>query len=221
MSKRATLNNCGLAAVLPLVFLVASCASVPTGASHANETEEHAKKEIERRLNEVFAACEKKDFDRLEGYHLYGPKFSRYSGSLPERLDADKTRKLEHDGLASLDGLKMQAVGLKIDVFSNTGIATFILRYSFNYAGRSVSKAERTTLVFVNVRGEWRIAHEHLSPIINAEQTVQPTGASRFAPRQSERHRRLAPVADRCVQRELFPSPRRNESLYHRARVPV
>src|SRR5438046_1135335 len=29
--------------------------------------------------------------------------------------------------------------------------------------------------------------------------TVQRTGASRFAPRQIQRHRRLAPVADLCV----------------------
>jgi len=31
-------------------------------------------------------------------------------------------------------------------------------------------------------------------------QTVQRTGASRFAQRQIERHRRLAPVADLCVR---------------------
>src|SRR6266542_2770958 len=33
-----------------------------------------------------------------------------------------------------------------------------------------------------------------------ANQTVQRTGASRFAQRQIERHRRLAPVADLCVR---------------------
>src|SRR5438128_6532167 len=32
-------------------------------------------------------------------------------------------------------------------------------------------------------------------------ETVQRTGASRFAQRQIERHRRLAPVADLCVRR--------------------
>ena len=34
-------------------------------------------------------------------------------------------------------------------------------------------------------------------------QTVQRTGASRFAQRQIERHRRLAPVADLCVRQHL------------------
>jgi len=167
MSKRTILTCWQLAASLPVVFVVAGCASVRTGDSHANGIEARAQAEIERRLNEVFAACESKDFDRLEGYHLYGPKAA--------------TRKLEHDGLASLEGLKMQAEGLKIDVCDNTGIVTFILRYSFDSAGQTVNKTERTTLVFVKVRGEWRIAHEHLSPITNAEQGA--AGNSRQAVR--------------------------------------
>ena len=41
----------------------------------------------------------------------------------------------------------------------------------------------------------WPFA-EHRTP----NQTVQRTGASRFAQRQIERHRRLAPVADLCVR---------------------
>jgi ketosteroid isomerase-like protein len=168
MSKRTTLACWRFAASLPVVILVAGCASLRTGDSRANDMEKRAQVEIEQRLNEVFAACERKDFDRLEGYHLYGPKLTRFSGSLPVRLDAVATQKLEHDGLASLDGLKMQAEGLKVDVFDNTGIATFILRYSFDSVGGTVNKAERTTLVFIKARGEWRIAHEHSSPIINA-----------------------------------------------------
>ncbi len=194
MSKRTTLTCWRLAASLPVVFIVASCASVRTGDSHADEIEERAQVEIQRRLNEVFASCASKDFDRLEGYHLYGPKFTRFSGSLPVRLDAATTRKLEHDGLASLDGLETPAEGLKIDVFDNTGIATFILHYSFDSAGQTVNKAERTTLVFIKVRGEWRIAHEHLSPIINAE----PDGASNGSqPIRSETNRTSSAAGSR------------------------
>src|SRR5207249_1460109 len=36
-------------------------------------------------------------------------------------------------------------------------------------------------------------------PMSGAHKAVQRTGASRFAQRQIERHRRLAPVADLCV----------------------
>src|SRR5436309_915826 len=37
--------------------------------------------------------------------------------------------------------------------------------------------------------------------IVTTDKTVQRTGASRFAQRQIQRHRQLAPVADHCVRR--------------------
>jgi len=54
-------------------------------------------------------------------------------------------------------------------------------------------------------------------------QTVQRTGASRFAQRQIERHRRLAPVADLCVRRRATPSGlnRRQRSKPSRTRSSV
>jgi len=43
----------------------------------------------------------------------------------------------------------MRADDLKIDVFGNVGIATFILDYSFDSGGVVVHRKERSTLVFV------------------------------------------------------------------------
>jgi ketosteroid isomerase-like protein len=130
------------------------------GASDVGE-----KKQIENRLQEIFAAAAAKDFSRLDSYHLYGPKFSKFSGSSPDRLDADAGRKGEHAGLWAINGLKMRADALKIDVFDEVGIATFILDYSFDSAGMTMHAKERTTMVFVQESGAWKIAHEHLSPL--------------------------------------------------------
>ncbi len=69
MSKRTQLRFWQIASSLPLLLL-AGCTSVRSGDSHPNDTEQRAQVEIERRLNEVFAACENKDFDRLDRYHL-------------------------------------------------------------------------------------------------------------------------------------------------------
>ena len=110
-------------------------------------------------------AAEKKDFERLDSYHFYGPTFTKFTGSSPERLDTTAARKGEHDGLGSINGLKMRDDDLKIDVFGNTGIATFILTYSFEAGGKTVQGRERSTLVFVKEMGEWKIVHEHLSTI--------------------------------------------------------
>jgi ketosteroid isomerase-like protein len=96
---------------------------------------------------------------------LYGPKFTKFSSSSPNRLDATATRKGEHDGLRPLTGLKMRATALKIDVFGDVGIATFILEYSFDRGGGTTQARERATLVFVKEGGAWKIAHEHLSSI--------------------------------------------------------
>lgn len=52
-----------------------------------------------------------------------------------------------------------------------------------------------------------------------AEQTVQGTGASRFAQRQIERHRRLAPVADLCVLRRLLYDRLGNDDLVNQIRT--
>ncbi|MCZ7638551.1 MAG: nuclear transport factor 2 family protein [Verrucomicrobia bacterium] len=110
-----------------------------------------------------------KDFERLDSYHFYGPKFTRFSGGSPVIMDAAATRKAEHEGLAALQELTMGVDALKIDVFGTVGIATFILNYSFASGDATVRRKERSTLVFVNERGDWKIAHEHLSPITPAE----------------------------------------------------
>jgi ketosteroid isomerase-like protein len=154
------------ALVVPLMLLAASCTAVRPGDAQPEGEQERL--QIERRLQEIMVAAENKDFERLEGYHLYGPTFTKFSGSSPARLDAAATRQLEHDGLASLNGLQMRADGLKIDLFGTVGIATFILNYSFAASGEVLHRKDRSTLVFVRERGDWKIVHEHLSPISTA-----------------------------------------------------
>jgi len=151
------------ASALVVALLAAGCASLPTTDPQADYPEERA--QIERRLQEVFAAAVDMDFNRLDGYHFYGSKFTKFSGSSSERQDATTGRKGEHDGLGSIKGLKMRADALKIDVFGNVGIATFILDYSYDSGTETVHAKERATMVFVKESGAWKIAHEHLSPI--------------------------------------------------------
>ena len=157
----AALQMC--APALVLACLAAGCAS-PRGTNpHAGHAVERM--QIERRLQEIFTAAEEKDFDRLESYHFYGRKFTKFSGSSSERQDAAASRKGEHDGLATIKGLKMRADRLKIDVFGDVGIATFILDYRYDSGVETIELKDRSTMVFVRDRGAWKIAHEHLSPI--------------------------------------------------------
>jgi ketosteroid isomerase-like protein len=155
---------CQMRHLLPLAaILFAGCASAPKTDLTADDSRKVA--QIHARLNEIMDACVKKDFDRLDSYHLYGPKFTKFSTTPPERQDAETARKGEHDGLGGAKGLTMRADDVKIDVFGDAAIATFVLRYGFETGTGRIEKQARSTLVFVSDRGEWRIAHEHLSAI--------------------------------------------------------
>jgi ketosteroid isomerase-like protein len=163
MNNRITCTIRLIALALAVALLAAGCASVPSADPQADDPVERA--QTGHRLQEIFAAATATDFNRLDGYHLYGPRFTKFSGSSPERLDAEASRKGEHEGLGSIKGLKMRADTLKIDVFGPVGIATFILDYSFDSDGETMHAKERATMIFVKEGGAWKIAHEHLSPM--------------------------------------------------------
>lgn len=146
-----------------LALIGPGCASVQKADLSADQPGEKAR--ITKRLNEIFDAAQKKDLERLDSYHFYGPKFTKFSASSPGRLDAAAARKGEHDGITAANGLKMQAEDLKIDVFGDVAIATFTLNFSFKSGTDTIERKEQSTLVFVKDRGDWKITHEHFSPI--------------------------------------------------------
>lgn len=146
-----------------LALLFAGCASTPT--DHLTAAHPEAQKQIQDRLREIFAAATQKDFPRLDSYHLYGPKFTRFATESPDREDAQAAREAEHRGLNAVSGMKTQLGNLKVDVFRDVGVATFILHYSFTVGNEIVARTAKGTLVLVNDRGNWKIVHEHFSSI--------------------------------------------------------
>ena len=149
--------------VMTLVLAMLGCASVRTPNLEAEYLQESA--QIEQRLKQIFDAAEKKEMDRLDSYHFYGPKFTKFSASLPERQDAATARKGEHDGVGAINDLKMEAEELKIDVFGDAAIATFTLKFGFSAGAERIERKEHGTLVLVKDHGDWKITHEHFSPI--------------------------------------------------------
>lgn len=151
-----------LSCLMPVVTAVlAGCAAGPAGDLQSTDAREQA--QIRRRLEAIFDAAEKKEMDRLDSYHLYGPKFTKFSGGSLIRQDAAVARKGEHVGLAAINDLSMRADDLKIDVFDDVAVATFVARFSFKAGGKTIRKRESSTMVFVKERGAWKIAHEHFS----------------------------------------------------------
>ena len=120
---------------------------------------------IRQLLEETFDAAARKDFPRLDSYHAYGPKFSKFSADSPHRQNAEEARQGEHEGLAAVDGMTMRADDLKVDVFGDAALATFVLDYAFEVEGRRIAARARATMAFVREGGVWLITHEHFSPI--------------------------------------------------------
>lgn len=147
---------------LALGLLLTGCASAPTTKLAADDLKEQAA--IRQRLDQIIDAAQKKDFERLDSYHLYGPKFTKFAGEAPGRLDAAAARQGEHAGLGAVEDLSMRAEDVKVDVFGQAAVATFILDYSFKAPSATVQRQVRSTLIFVKENGDWKIAHEHLSP---------------------------------------------------------
>jgi ketosteroid isomerase-like protein len=148
--------------LVTLVCLLSGCATAPTSKLTADQPGEKAR--IQSRLNEIIDAAEKKDFERLDSYHFYGPKFTKF-GTAGGRLDAAEARQDEHQGLTKISDLSMRVNDLKIDVFGNSGIATFIMNSDFSSGTNALHQKARSTLVFVNDGGSWKITHEHFSPL--------------------------------------------------------
>jgi ketosteroid isomerase-like protein len=148
--------------ILPiLALLAAGCASTSQSNLEAPYTAEQV--QLQTRLEEIFDAATKKDFPRLDSYHLYGPKFTRFATESPDREDAHAAREAEHNGLNAVSGMKIQLEDLKIDVFGEVGVATFILKYSFAVGAETIAREAKGTLVLVDDQGSWKIVHEHFS----------------------------------------------------------
>jgi ketosteroid isomerase-like protein len=161
-SRHGSLSGFRQCCCLALVFiLVSGCASTRIAPPEADSQAQQ--KQVEERLVEILKAAETKDFARLDSYHWYGERFTKFGSGPGNRLDAEAAREGEHKGLSAATGLKLRADDLKVDVFDETAVATFILTASFEAGAELVTKHERGTLVLVRKGGSWKIVHEHFS----------------------------------------------------------
>lgn len=125
-----------------------------------------AQSAVRARLDEILDACRSKDFDRLAGYHLSGPKFSKFDDEGPQARQGDQSgMQGEINAFRPLEDFDGRFDDLKVDVFGPVAIATGIFRCTFILEGENGSAQSRSTVVLVDDEGDWLIAHEHHSPL--------------------------------------------------------
>ncbi len=115
-------------------------------------------------LTDIFNTAKAKDFKKLESYHLNSPKFTKFDvGGTPNRQNYEENTKGEEAVFNALEGFDYKLYDVKVDVFDKVAISTFTISYSAKMQGTPMSDTARSTLIFVETGGQWKITHEHFS----------------------------------------------------------
>ena len=154
---------CG-ASLAPVRATLAQAAKGAHTGDVATETSPEAQAQIKKRLDEIWATAKTKDFAKLESFHLYGPKFTDFKDGEP-RGDAAANKREERESLGMLVDPSVDMKDLAIAVYGDTAIATFNGLFSAKMDGKPMAFKLGTTMVFVKTKGDWKIVHEHFSPI--------------------------------------------------------
>lgn len=120
---------------------------------------------VAARARETLDAVNAQDADRLDALHPWGPKFSKFDDGEPAgRQDAEATRRIERELVATATAISFRAADVKVDVVGPIAVATFVLDWSATMPGdKTYAARSRATLVMVDDRGDWKIVHEHFS----------------------------------------------------------
>lgn len=154
------------------LFAVSGC-DVEPEATEIVETQNltannfpQAQQQIEETLNGIFESIQEKDADRLISFHEYGPKFTEFKDG-EHRTGSAENEAYERGLVAAIDSFDYDLNDLKIDVFGNVGKVTFHADFRPTIGGVEYQQLGQVTLIFVRVGKDWKIVHEHFSPLLH------------------------------------------------------
>jgi ketosteroid isomerase-like protein len=148
-----------------------------TGIRTASDSQTEAQDQVRRRLEEIWPAAAARDFDRLESFHLYGPTFTMFKDGQP-RGDAAACAASERAFFSMLEQQVVDMNDLAINVVGDVALATFNGHFAGRIAGNAVAVDQQCTMVFARVGADWKIIHEHMSPIGGPGAGGPPPGAA-------------------------------------------
>ena len=124
---------------------------------------------IKDMIFEYFQIAKTKEIERIDSF--LDSKFTKFGDSPPyDRREFDRALMLEQLQFASISDYDFKIEGLKIEVWDDTAIATFLLESTgmivddYSFRGTTISNKARTTIVLrKNGDGRWMMMHQHLS----------------------------------------------------------
>ena len=123
-----------------------------------------SKAEIRTVLDGIFKSIQEGNAEKLIAYHVYGPKFTEFRES-EHRYDSAENEAYERAFVGAISGFDYDLEDLKINVFGDVAVVTFHANFRPTIGEDVIQIWGSTTLVFVKVNGEWKITHEHHSPL--------------------------------------------------------
>jgi len=125
------------------------------------------KAKIMQTWNEIVESVRAGDVDKLISFHAYGPKFTEFKQGAP-RNGGEDNEAFERGVFGSVqEVVKMDANDMKIAVYhGNVAVVTFHSDFHLQFEEDLAVVNDQISLVFAkNNRGEWKIVHEHHSPL--------------------------------------------------------
>ena len=120
--------------------------------------------EIQTVLDGIFKSIHEGDIEKLLSYHVYSPKFTEFRDS-EHRFNAAENEAFERGFVGAISGFDYDLEDLKINVFGDVAVITFHANFRPTIGEDVLQIWGSTTLVFVKVDGDWKITHEHHSPL--------------------------------------------------------
>jgi ketosteroid isomerase-like protein len=125
------------------------------------------KTEILQTWDEIVESVQKGNVDKLISFHAYGPKFTEFKQGAP-RNGGEENEAFEREVFGSVtEAVKMDANDMKVAVYyGNVAVVTLHSDFHLKFGEDLVVVNDQVSLVFVKTaNGEWKIVHEHHSPL--------------------------------------------------------
>ncbi|SDB58057.1 SnoaL-like domain-containing protein [Flavobacteriaceae bacterium MAR_2010_188] len=140
--------------------------STTSTAAVTSQTFPQAEQEVLETWEGIVQSVKEGDLDKLISFHAYGPKFTEFkSGEL--RNGGEENEAYERGVIGSVtEVVKFEALDIQIAVYyGNVANMTFHSNFHLMFGEDLVVVREQTSLLFVKTKGEWKIVHEHHSPL--------------------------------------------------------
>ena len=116
-------------------------------------------------MGEITQSVKDKDLDKLISFHAYSPKFTEFKKGEP-RNDGAANEAFEREVFGSVtEVVKFDAKDMKIAVYGDVANVTFHSDFHLKFGEDLAVVNDQISLLFVKVGNDWKIVHEHHSPL--------------------------------------------------------